>query len=192
MDSQYELQEEIERFTTRFTDRITQAAATLESNAREEVRDQALAKNLRYVSSAMEIATGLAPEINLLDMFVFVRLSRSVLEKHWIPELYGPDGAELSDAFAKADLEITDIAHHELQTEQYDQREALVQSWLAENPAQTVVEGVRLADFSSMAGAAASQRAGQARGLLGSVKTATQTANQAMLLSERGLFLFHR
>jgi hypothetical protein len=68
----------------------------------------------------------------------------------------------------------------------------MADSWLAANPGLTRVDGVRLADFSAEAGSAAAARAGQARGLLASVKAATRTANQAMVLSERGLFLFHR
>jgi len=188
----FELQEELERFTTRFSDRVTQATATLERSERAEVRDEALRKNLRYVSSAMEIATGLAPEINLLDMIAFVHLCRTVLDRHWVPELYGAEGAELSEAFASAERELSGIGARALSTEQHDQVIGLADSWLEANPGLTRVEGVRLADFSAEAGTAAASRAGKARGLLASVKTATRTANQAMVLSERGLWLVHR
>jgi hypothetical protein len=190
--SEYELQEELERFTARFTDRITQAAAALDSSEHPRIRDEALRKNLLYVSSAMEIATGLSSETNLLDMVVFVRLCRVVLDKHWIPTLYGRHGAELADAFANAEEQIQAIATQALQPEQRAQLARVIDTWLADNPDQTRVEGVRLADFAATAGAAASERRGQATGLLSSVKTATRTANQAALLSERGLFLFHR
>jgi len=47
-------------------------------------------------------------------------------------------------------------------------------------------------DFSAAAGSAAAERAIQAKGLMSSVRTASHAANQAMLLGERGLFLFHR
>lgn len=188
----FELQEELERFTTRFSDRVTQATARLERSERRDVRDEALRKNLRYVSSAMEIATGLAPEINLLDMIAFVHLSRTVLDRHWVPELYGAEGAELSEAFASSERELADIGARALSAGQRDQVIGLADSWLEANPGLTRVEGVRLADFSAEAGSAAASRAGRARGLLASVKTATRTANQAMVLSERGLFLVHR
>lgn len=191
MDS-FELQEELERFTTRFCDRVTHAAAVLELSEREEARDAGLRQALRYVSSAMEIATGLAPQVNLLDMITFVHLSRSMADRYWLPEVYGSDGVELSQALADAERELTDLAIRELGEGAYDQVVALADGWLAANPGSTRVEGVRLADFSAEAGAAASARASQARGLLASVKTATRTANQAMVLSERGLFLFHR
>ena len=83
-----ELQEALQRFTTQFADRITQAMEALERSSPAGVRDEALRKNLLYVSSALEIATGPDPEVNLLDMIVFIHLSRAALEKHWIPVLY--------------------------------------------------------------------------------------------------------
>ena len=83
-----ELQESLQRFTTQFADRITQAMDELERASPPGVRDEALRKNLLYVSSALEISTGPDPEVNLLDMFVFVRLCRTALERHWIPRFY--------------------------------------------------------------------------------------------------------
>ena len=190
--SDLELQQELERFTTQFSDRITQATASLDRSPREAVRDEALRKNLLYVSSAVEIATGPYPEINILDMVVFVHLSRTVLEKHWIPQLYGREGAGLAEVFAKAEGELSEIAARALNPEQREELATMVDAWLAENPAQVRVEGVRLADFAAAAGSAAAERVGRAKGLLSSMKGAARTANQAMILSERALFLVHR
>ena len=187
-----ELQEELQRFTTQFSDRITQATEELERSVPPGVRDEALRKNLLYVTSALEIATGADPEINLLDMIVFVRLSRTVLERHWIPSVYGEKAAELREVFAKSDQELGELAEQALTPGQRAELESLVGAWLADNPAQIRVEGVRLVDFSAAAGSAAAERAIQAKGLMSSVRTASHAANQAMLLGERGLFLFHR
>jgi len=186
------LQEQLQRFTTRFIDRVTQATEALDRSPSAKVRDSALRKNLLYVSSALEIATGPVSEINLLDMFVFVRLCRAVLENHLVPALYGEHGAELVEAFVRSDDELAEIATRGLDGVRRAELASLVETWLAENPDQTRVEGVRLADFSGAAGAAATGRILQVSGLLSSVKTATRAANEAMLLVERGLFLFHR
>ena len=190
--SDLELQQELERFTTQFADRITQATARLDRSSRESVRDEALRKNLLYVSSAIEIATGPYPEINILDMVVFIRLSRTVLERHWIPTLYGQDGVGLDEVFAKAESELSAIAAQALSPKQREELEVLIDAWLEDNPAQVRVEGVRLADFAAAAGSAAAERVGRAKGLLSSMKGAARTANQAMILSERALFLVHR
>src|SRR5690606_22351276 len=121
--------------------------------------------------------TGAAAEVNLLDMFVFVRLSRAVLERHWIPELYGSAGDELQVAFARSDAEATEIAERALGSTRRAQLEHVVASWLAENPRQTRVESLRLADFSALAADAAAERAIEARGLLSSVRVASDAAN---------------
>jgi hypothetical protein len=190
--AEFELLQELERFTTRFTDRIAQAMTNLQSSARPGVRDEGAKKALVYVSSAMEIATGAYPRVNLLDMVVFIRLSRTVLEKHWIPRIYGEEGGELSEAFAKSEHELSDIAERALPAAHRQQLAELVDAWLAHNPTQTQVAGVRLADFSTAAGHAAVASSGSARGLLSSVKSASLAANHALLLSERALFLVHR
>lgn len=184
-----ELQQEMQRFATQFTDRIMQATEALEaSSRRKEVRDEALRKNLRYVAAALEIATGPIAAVNLVDMIVFVRLSRAVLERHWIPELYGDDGAELAHVFARSDEELAGVAERALDFAQRRQLASLIDTWLAENPDQFRVEGIRFSDFSASAG----DRAIQVKGLLSSMKTATHAANQAFLLSERVLFLVNR
>jgi hypothetical protein len=190
--SDLELQQELERFTTQFADRVTQAAEGLERSPDQAVRDEALRKNLLYVSSAIEIATGTYPEINILDMVVFIHLSRAVLEKHWIPHLYGQDGASLADVFAVAEEDLTEVAAKALSPAQRKELLAIVDDWLTNNPAQVRVEGIRLSDFSAAAGSAGADRAGHARGLLASVKAAARTANQAVVLSDRYLFLVHR
>jgi hypothetical protein len=186
------LQQEMQRFATQLTDRITQATETLEeSSHRPEVRHEALRKNLRYIAAALEIATGPFAEINLVDMIVFVRLARAVLERHWIPALYGEDGSELAQIFAKSDAELAAVAEKALSFAQRRELDEIIDAWLAANPDQFRVEGIRFSDFAQAAGVA-SERAMEVRGLLSSVKTATRTASQALLLSERVLFLVNR
>ncbi len=187
-----ELQETLQRFTTQFADRITQAMDALERASPPGVRDEALRKNLLYVSSALEIATGPDPEVNLLDMIVFVRLCRTALERHWIPRFYREEGSELADVFARSEEELEDVAEQALTAPQRAELTSIVDAWLADNPGQVRVEGIRLADFATKASTAAEARAVQAKGLLSSVTTASRAANQAFLVTERALFLAHR
>jgi len=188
----HELTQELQRFTTRFTDRVAQATEVLERSPSQRVRDEALRKTLGYMSSAIEIATGPHAEIDLLDMIVFVHLCRTVLDQHWIPTLYAEQGRELSEAFEKAEAEICDIAARALDPSRTEHIASLIDAWLADNPSQIRVEGIRLADFASGAARAANDRMLEARGLLSSVKTATEATNEALRLVERALFLLHR
>ncbi len=192
MVSELELQQDLQRFAARFVERITQCAENLQASPRADVRQEALRKNLLYASSATEIATGPSARVNLLDMFVFVHLSRAVLERHWIPSVYRASGLELQSAFETSEDELRDVTLRALGDGGLAQLTGIVDTWLAENAGATRVEGMRLADFSNLAGAAASGRALEARGLLSGMKVATEAANQAMVIAERGLFLLHR
>lgn len=187
-----ELIHELQRFTTRFDDRVSQAAEALAHAAQQRVRDEALRMNLVYVASAMEIATGAFAEVNLLDMDVFVRLCRSVLETHWIPTLFGDAGRALFEAFVTSEEEISGITDRALSPMRRQHLTHLIDTWLVDNPTQTHVEGIRLSDFASDAASAAADRKLEARGILSGVKTATAAANQALMLSERAMFLLHR
>jgi hypothetical protein len=187
-----ELQQELQRFVSQFAARVVQATDALQRSPRGSVRNEGLKKSLVYIASAMEVATGPSPSVSLLDMVVLIRISRTALDKHWIPTLYRSEGAELAEAFARSEDELTALVGRTLTDIQRAQLDSVIDSWLADNPALVRVESIRLGDFSSVAGDAAAERARRASGLLSSVKTATRTANQALLLAERGFYLVHR
>jgi len=94
--------------------------------------------------------------------------------------------------FAWSEAHLAALGERALTAEQRRQLESVVASWLAANRELTRVEGVRLSDFASTAGAVADERTSQVKGLLSSVKSASRAADQALLLGERGLFLLHR
>src|SRR5688572_22379858 len=154
-----ELQQELQRFVSQFAARVVQATDALQRCAHSSVRNEALKKSLVYISSAMEVATGPSPIVSLLDMVVLIRLSRTALEKHWIPTLYRGDGAELAEAFARSEDELTALVARTLTDAQRAQLNGVIDSWLADNPALVRVESIRLGDFSSVAGGAAAERA---------------------------------
>jgi hypothetical protein len=189
---QAELQQDIERFTAVFLERVAQSMTKLEASDRADVSDAALRGNLRYASSALDIASGSLPEVDLLDLLVFIRLSRRVLEEHWIPELYGEEGRDLDEVFQRSEHELWRIADKIMSEGAKRELLGLIDEWRAENPKQVRVEGIRLLDFSERVGELAGERSRKAGGLLSSVKSATQAADQALLLGERALFLVHR
>jgi hypothetical protein len=187
-----ELQQELQRFVSQFAARILQATEALQGSPHRVVRNEALNKTLVYLSSAMEVVTGPSPTVSLLDIVVLIRLSRAALEAHWIPTLYREEGAGLAEAFARSEDELTALVRRTLNDAERAQLDSLIEAWLAENPGQVRVENIRLGDFASVAGGAAAERARRASGLLSSVKTAAHSANQALLLAERGFYLVHR
>lgn len=190
--SQAELQESIQRFTGAFSDRMIQAMGELARNGSPAASDEALRRALLYASGSLDIATGPLAEVNLLDMIVFVRLCREVFEAHWMPEVYGEKGEPVLEAFRASEAELRTVASRVLSAKQLDKLDAFIDEWRRENPNQFRVESVRLMDFSLREGEVEQARAEEASGLLASVRSATQAADQALLIAERGMFLAHR
>ena len=187
-----ELLQDIERFTTRFDESLTEAAEPLARSSDAKLREQVMKRLLLYTSSSLDIATGGPPEIALLDMIVFVTLSNRVFRNHWVPEVFGESGRPIEVAFADAERSIWTIGGKVLSVDQQAKLRALIEDWLKQNPNQVRVEATRFSDFSVLAGRISEQRAKEASGLFGSVKSATMAADDALLLAQRALFLAHR
>jgi hypothetical protein len=187
-----ELQQILQRQVGQFCDRVSQALAPLEASTSRAVSDAALHEGLLYVSSAVDIATGPAPELNLIDMLVFLRLCRKAIESHWIPAVFGEQGAAVAAAFSKSEEDLWRAVTPVATETQRRELEGLIDEWIADNPGQFRVEGVRLDDFVRHTGMTAQARAERARGLVANVRAATQAADQALMLAERGIFLVNR
>ena len=71
--SQAELQQDMQRFTSQFLDRVNQASAPLSESKQPERREMGARLALAYMASSLDIATGQYPEINMVDMLVFVK-----------------------------------------------------------------------------------------------------------------------
>jgi len=193
--TQAEIQQSVQRFCGQFIDRIvdamTQLATSLATSGNRLASDTALRSTLLYASSSLDIATGPLPEVNVLDMVVFIRLCREVFETHWLP-YYGEAARAVEMAFESADREMLSLAGDVLSDEQLHRLTDLIAAWRTENPNQVRVEWVRLLDFSHHAGAVETERQRQAGGLMADVKKAGQVADRAVLLAERGMFLANR
>jgi hypothetical protein len=188
---QQELQEDVQRFAVQLIERTGRAAVEIMGSAGpDKTSTEALRRAVIYESAALDIATELVPEIALLDLLVFVHLNRRVLSEYWIPNVLGERGRPFLAAFEQAEGQLVPIASKLLDA---GQREALIRhvdEWRSNNPELILVEFVRLNDFSARAGGgAAVARPEEVRGLLASVRSATKSADQAVLLAERALFL---
>lgn len=185
------LQQDLQRFSGVFIDRVYQAGEQINSTEGPP-RTEVLRRVLLYQASVLDIASAPYPEVNLLDMLAFVLLARQTLEDYWVPEVFGDDGQPLIAAFDHSIRELWQIADKILTAAEQEQVRSVVEAWLQDNPGQYRVEAVRLFHFSDVAASAASERAKRTRGLLSSVKTATQSADDALLLAERAMFLAQR
>jgi hypothetical protein len=189
---QAELQQDIQRFSSKFTARVLDALAPLQSSPQPEVREAAMRQLLLYSASALDIATEPQPELGLLDMIVFVTLSRRIVDTYWVPKVFGEKGGGLVQAMAQSETEVWQLGDKILDRERREDLAALIRDWQQRNPDHQRVESIRFHTFSRVAGKLAEEQEKRASGLLSSLKTATAAADQAVLVAERALFLAHR
>jgi hypothetical protein len=189
--AQWELQEDIQRFTGELLERIGQALMEIERSGTSSEATEALRRALNYESAALDIASQPLPEVAVLDMLVFLRLNRSVLAEYWIPKVFGERGRPFLTAFEQAEQQFSPIIDKIQNVAERDGLVRRIDEWRNENPDLVLVEFVRLTDFSRHAGSVALAGA-KVGGMLASVHHATQAADQAILLGERALFLANK
>jgi len=181
-----ELRYTILRFATRSGAEISHVLDITGSRSETpKARPLAHKGKLRYVTAAFAIAVGPNPEVNLLDMVVFVTLSRIVVEEYWVPQVFGNEGKRLLDTFRKVESDIWTIAAKVLTPQEQQELRGVIQDWRKSHPDQTDVIGVRFGDFVEKLGKSSLARRGG--GFLG-IKGATRAADEIRLLAERGLF----
>jgi hypothetical protein len=188
--SQIELQQAVERYATLFIERATLEFEPLTLSSDHALADQALRLALRYASSALEVASGQQPEVNALDLLVFVVLTRASMEQYWLPELFGQRAEPLLKTLRKSEAELWSWAEGVLDDDKRAQLRALIERWVEAHPASPRVEWIRFAEFASVS--ADVERTRAVSGILSSVRAATRTADAALLLSERAMFLAQR
>lgn len=188
-----ELEDHVRRFADRYYTRVTLAT--------NEVRDKTESEELKRlmhdwktVSSTAIVGIAIGPNsvTNLLDMMVLTRLSRLVVDSHWVPEVLGPElGAEFRVPFVDLEDDIWSVADEVLTETQQDELRILVDQWHAENPDQYYPWYVRLSDFSGQRAAslAAVQHSG---GMLKEVARAREAAEEIQAFGERVLFYMQR
>jgi hypothetical protein len=188
--SQIELQQATERYATVFVERASLELEPLAKSPDIALSDHALRLFLRYASGALEAASGQQPELNVLDMMVFVVLTRASVEQYWLPEVFGERARPLLVAMQTSEREMWGWSETILEQDKRAQLHLLIDRWLEAHPAPPRVEWIRFAEFASISGELERSRA--ASGILASVRAATRTADAALLLSERAMFLAQR
>jgi hypothetical protein len=200
--NQIELQEHVERFAGILMERTAQAlepltqapvsSSSVSVSVPKRVRYLARRQVALYYTSIVDLATGRFPETNLLDMLVFVELCRGTVEDYWAPEVFGEPGRDLAEALAQSQRDLEELMTSLVGPTHVESVRSLVEAWRRENPKQRRVEMVRIFGVSETVGKLATEREKATEGILSSVKSATSAADQALLLSERLLFLATR
>lgn len=125
-------------------------------------------------------------------MVAFIEMSRDVLNRHWIPSVFGASGQPLDQAFAESKEQIWAIAGKVLDLRQRSLLQNVISTWQKKHSEQINVETVRLSAFSTEAGAKAAGLDQNVGGLFASVQQSTQAVDSARLFAERALYYAER
>lgn len=184
-----ELQDDLMRFEGRFSARLASAFEPLIESENPILSVRAAQDQLSFMSSALDIAVGSSPEVDLLDMVTLVALGREAMGRRWKDDVYGPATRHVADAFRTSFEDISAIARTVISEDVEAQLGRVIREWLAENPRLEDVATVRLSAYAENRSA---KNARSAAGLFSVVRGAAQAADTAILLGERALYATQR
>jgi len=190
--TQEELRHEIMRFAGRSGERVDDVYFKLEERFQTpKARRAALENSSAYVTSSLDIAIGPNPEVNMLDMVVFVTLTRIVVEEYWVPKVFGDEARILVEVFRSIEAEMWSIAGKVLTPQQQKELRDLIRHWRDRDPDRVFVEAVRFGDFAWFMGESELEKAQEGSGFLG-VKGVTREVSETRMLAERAMFYAQR
>lgn len=186
-----ELEDHVRRFADRYFTRIAIATNELSEISPEHRK---LMHDWKTVSQTaiVDIAIGPNAVTNLLDMMTVTRLSRLVVEDHWVPNVLGEElGLPFLRTFVDLDEDIWSVADDVLTPQHQAELRELIDDWHAANPGQYYPWYIRMGNFSGQRAAslAAVQQSG---GMLAEVARAREAAEEIQAFGERVLFYLQR
>lgn len=185
-----ELRDEVQRFAYRFVTHVNEPLRTVGgANSPPGVRKVVQRMKFSNTWSAVDIAIGPNPELNLIDMMVYVTLSRMLMEDYWVPTVFTEQGGILTKAFRDMEEDIWSVGARVLDPEQREELRGVIVKWREHNPDVHMVTGVRFGNIAPQAGNSRLADMQKPGGLLGQMQRANDAVDEVRLLSERLIFL---
>jgi hypothetical protein len=190
--SELELQDQLMRFEGRFSARLVAAFEPFSQSKDPAARSRAARDLLEFMASALDIAVGRSPEVDLLDMVALVALGRTAMSRRYGSGAHGAMGLSVVDAFQTSLDDIDGIARAAFSDDlEAGVRQAIIE-WEEENPEVMDVASVRLSAHADNVTGTSTRSAKHAAGLFSFVRRATYAADNVVLLGERALYVAQR
>ena len=152
-------------------------------------RRLALDMKYHYGSTVYTIAAGPHAAVAVIDMCVFMSLTRDTIER-WGVEFVGEAQTDrLLHVFRNFEADSWELARTVLNAEQEELLRRYLLEWRERNPDRKYVESVRLSEF---IGSLDLEDRERAKGLMDSVRNATAAADEALVLAERLTYFVQR
>ena len=191
-----EVQQALLRDADEFLTQMVFGIDKLRRGTNELGRAEVLQWKIAFGTEICSIASGPNDIANLLDMTVFVTLTRMGLEDHWQPKVFGESGMPMLESCRTAETEIWRLAETMLAPEQRKELHQAIEVWHEQNPLLEDLPAARAVGFTSkMAANQAGQRPpGSVFNLLNvdplsGLDPAVREIAQTRLFAERALYV---
>ncbi|EFK10824.1 conserved hypothetical protein [delta proteobacterium NaphS2] len=181
-----ELETALMRFAQTFIRGFTKKVRSLEDHElNKKIRFEISRAELRTINIMIDLVTGPDAVDNLLDMVVFVTLSRTTVEKRWDTKVLGKDKGGIPEFFKQMEKEIWNIAGNVLTPRHQKELRNLIVRWQAKNPGEYYIQEVGFNRISNTMGKTYFEDAGKPGFLLPEMSEATRSIDEARNLAER-------
>ena len=191
------LQEVLLRFADEFSASVVAGADQLRRGTNAPDPAEVLQWKIAFVTQTCSIASGPSAIADLLDMTVFVTVTRAGLEDHWAPKMFGESARSLVKDCRNAETNIWQIASGVLTAQQQAQLREAIEVWRRRNPLPENLLPARALGLAAEVVKADKAQAGARTGLfdmlsldpLSGLDPATREIAQTRLFAERALYV---
>jgi hypothetical protein len=192
-----EAQQTLLRFADEYSTRMIIGVEKLRRGTNILSPAETLHWKIAVVTETTSIVSGPNTVANLLDMTIFVAVTRMALETHWQPKTFGESALPMLESCRNSEAEIWRYVATVLTPEQQAELLQAIESWHQRNPLPESVLSARALGFSSRikpADAASATKPGSVFALFGvdplaGMDPAVREIAQTRLFAERTLYV---
>jgi len=142
-----ELQQKLLRFADANQSSLTAAVEKLQQDGKAPDPRMILQLKLSLASATISIASGPNARENLVDLAVFVTLTRIAVEDHWQPKIFGDSGLPLLETCKGSEAEIWRLTAVLLTPAQQQELREAILAWSKSHPPTQSILAARTAGF---------------------------------------------
>jgi hypothetical protein len=192
-----ELQQTLLRFTDEYTTRMYAGINKLQHGTNAPDQSEVLQWKIAVGSESCAIASGPNPVAGLLDMTIFVTVTRIALEEHWVPDVFGDSARPLLENCRISESNVWQLANTVLTPAQQTELRQAIAVWYRQNPLPESILAVRAVSFATLVSKTSQSdttKPGSVFGLLmldplSGLDPALQEITQTRLFAERALYV---
>ena len=192
-----EVQQKLLRFADEYSMRMIAGVDNLRNGTNALSPTKVLETKIQIGSETWAIAAGPNAVADLLDMTVFVTVTRLAIEEYWQPKVFGDSVRPMLEYSRAAETEIWEIAGEVLTPEQAAELHRSITAWHDQNPLPESLVAVRALGFASQIATAAKDdetKPGSVFSLLmidplSGMDPAVREISQTRMFAERALFV---